>query len=85
MLVSDMSYGFGRGEDASEVSHGNAIGARWQESDARVRTSSEARHGAGPRAVLRFATLAVVLTTGPGAMALAARANDMVQRRALSW
>jgi hypothetical protein len=35
--------------------------------------------------VLRFATLAVVLTTGPGAMALAARANDMVQRRALSW
>jgi len=83
MLVSDMSYGFGRGEDASEVSHGNAIG--WQESDARVRTSSDARHGAGPRAVLRFATLAVVLTTGPGAMALAARANDMVQRRALSW
>ena len=34
--------------------------------------------------MLRFGTLAVVLKMRPGAMALAARPNDMVQRRALS-
>ena len=68
------------------MSHGNAIGARESVAEIRraVRTSSDARHGAGPRTVLRFGTLAVVLKTGPGAIALAARANDMVKRRALS-